>query len=162
MEHRWLNGHHQEPERVSFFLLTENSSSVHVSCKWSLDCQQMKIYCESIVRCSKARTHKSAVKYTAPAASTLSSFFAQEAAQDLILISWHRRITSSKDCCERQCSKSLSLSFSHSIFFQYGKLQQNSLVVKKILNEYFAKHNKLTPTIKTEYLFYIAECLVII
>lgn len=41
---RWPN--QQGPERVSFLLLTEMSTTEHVYFKWSLDCQQMKIYWE--------------------------------------------------------------------------------------------------------------------
>lgn len=66
---------------VSFFLLTGMAAAEHVTFEWSLDCQQMKIYCVSAARCSKARTNLS---LCCPHPILR---FAQETAQDLILIS---------------------------------------------------------------------------
>lgn len=57
-EYRWLNVDCGGAGMVSFFLLTKMAAAVHGPFEWSLDCQQMKIYCVSTPRCSKARAHK--------------------------------------------------------------------------------------------------------
>lgn len=71
---------------VSFFLLTEMSTTKCVSVKQSLDCQQMKIYCVSITRWLflGQDTQNPGEIHCCPHPTLL---FAQETAQDLILIS---------------------------------------------------------------------------
>lgn len=76
-------------EGVSFFLLREMSTTKCVSFKYSLDCQQMKIYCVSTTRwlfLGQDTQISSPVKCTAPTARILPSFLHRKL-QGLILIS---------------------------------------------------------------------------
>lgn len=58
IEYRWLNVDGGGAGMVLVFLLTKMAGAVHGPFEWSLDCQQMKIYCVSTPRCFKARAHK--------------------------------------------------------------------------------------------------------